>query len=51
MDPIWTHRAPTPAHSLPPGDPILSLQLAEDCMLTSHGGKQWTARVWDLSTL
>ena len=51
MEPIWTKSASSPAGSLHPGDPVLSLQLAEDRMLTSHGGKQWTARVWDLSTL
>ena len=33
---------------LPPGDPVLSLQLYEDKVLTSHGGKRWTARIWDL---
>ena len=30
------------------GDPVLSLQLLEDRVLTSHGGKSWTARIWDL---
>ena len=36
---------------LPPGDPVLSLQLTEDRVLTSHGGKHWTARIWDLDSL
>ena len=30
------------------GDPVLSLQLLQDKVLTSHGGKRWTARIWDL---
>ena len=30
------------------GDPVLSLQLLPDKVLTSHGGKKWTARIWDL---
>ena len=30
------------------GDPVLSLQLMQDQVLTSHGGKRWTARIWDL---
>ena len=36
---------------LAPGDPVLSLQLMENKVLTSHGGKHWTARIWDLDTL
>ena len=52
--------APSPADNdamphgmqqLPPGDPVLSLQLTEDRVLTSHGGKHWTARIWDLDSL
>lgn len=35
---------------MPYGDPILSLQLTGDKALTSHGGRQWTARVWDVLT-
>ena len=27
---------------------MLSLQLLEEKVLTSHGGKRWTARIWDL---
>ena len=27
---------------------MLSLQLLQEKVLTSHGGKRWTARIWDL---
>ena len=30
------------------GNPMLSLQLHERKVLTSHGGVRWTARIWDL---
>ena len=30
------------------GDPVLSLQLFGERVLTSHGGRRWTTRVWDL---
>jgi WD40 repeat protein len=53
--PIWSREAPSPKDAdqnfgqpLPPGDPVLSLQLMESKLLTSHGGKQWTARIWDV---
>jgi len=53
--PVWTREAPSPVDVHPPhfgeeapGDPVLSLQLMESKLLTSHGGKQWTARIWDL---
>ena len=57
---VWSTDAPSPADNdamphgmqqLPPGDPVLSLQLTEDRVLTSHGGKHWTARIWDLDSL
>ena len=34
----------------PAGCPLLSLQLCERQALTSHGGREWTARIWDLDT-
>uniref|UniRef100_A0A7S2HKM1 F-box domain-containing protein n=1 Tax=Haptolina brevifila TaxID=156173 RepID=A0A7S2HKM1_9EUKA len=55
--PVWSRQAPSPAEppqvfgQQPPGDPVLSLQLHESKLLTSHGGKQWTARIWDLDEL
>jgi len=47
---VWSRDAPSPSQApgLPPGDPVLSLQILEDKVLTSHGGKRWTARIWDL---
>ena len=55
---MWSREAPSPpepsagggggAGSGGGGDPVLSLQLLEDRVLTSHGGKSWTARIWDL---
>ena len=50
---VWSREAPSPLEpdqptNVPPGDPVLSLQLLERKVLTSHGGKQWTARIWDL---
>lgn len=57
---LWTQAAPSPdepdadgaAVTGPPdptrGDPVLSLQLLRDKVLTSHGGRRWTARIWDL---
>jgi len=53
---LWSKPAPSPeetAHlqgpfNLSRGDPVLSLQLMRDKVLTSHGGKRWTARIWDL---
>ena len=55
---LWQRHAPSPAdeegsghpfqHAPPHGDPVLSLQLLERKVLTSHGGKNWTARIWDL---
>ena len=55
---VWSREAPSPpepsagggggAGSGGGGDPVLSLQLLEDRVLTSHGGKSWTARIWDL---
>ena len=50
---VWSREAPSPLEAdpptnVPPGDPVLSLQLLERKVLTSHGGKQWTARIWDL---
>ena len=53
MGAVWSREAPSPNEppqvlGLPPGDPVLSLQLYEDKVLTSHGGKRWTARIWDL---
>ena len=54
--PVWSRQAPSPTEppqpfgQQPPGDPVLSLQLTESKLLTSHGGKQWTARIWDLAT-
>lgn len=48
---IWVKDVPAPpggcAH--PMGDPVLCLQLLHDKILTSHGGKDWTARVWQVS--
>jgi len=45
---MWVKDMPPPpggtAH--PKGDPVLSLQLLHDKIITSHGGKDWTARVW-----
>ncbi len=57
MEPVTDAPSPADDHRpnphgnlhLPPGDPVLSLQLTEDRVLTSHGGKHWTARIWDLS--
>ena len=54
---LWTKAAPSPdepgadgAAVTDPtrGDPVLSLQLLQEKVLTSHGGKRWTARIWDL---
>jgi WD40 repeat protein len=54
---VWTREAPSLRSDhdqggfplpMPHGDPLLSLQLLEDKVLTSHGGKHWTARIWDL---
>mmetsp|Transcript_11445 Transcript_11445/g.29750 ORF Transcript_11445/g.29750 Transcript_11445/m.29750 type:complete len:624 (+) Transcript_11445:66-1937(+) len=48
---LWTKDVPNPpggtAH--PKGDPVLCLQLLHDKILTSHGGKDWTARVWQVT--
>ena len=59
---LWTKAAPSPddpgsEEGAAPfqqqarGDPVLSLQLLQDKVLTSHGGKRWTARIWDLEKL
>ena len=57
---VWITPAPSPEeplhmqgpfHTLSRGDPVLSLQLMPDKVLTSHGGKRWTARIWDLGKL
>jgi WD40 repeat protein len=49
---VWAREAPSPAelHNpfATPGDPVLSLSLHADRVLTSHGGTRWTARIWDL---
>ena len=55
---VWTREAPSPKYTPPGlfqdpthhhrGDPVLSLQLFDQRVLTSHGGHQWTARIWDL---
>lgn len=50
MAPVWQKEVPPPpggtAH--PKGDPVLCLQLLHDKILTTHGGKDWTARVWQV---
>jgi len=58
---LWERPAPSrqeppqphsPFHlTVPHGDPVLSLQLMEDKVLTSHGGKNRTARIWDLAAI
>ena len=53
---LWTKPAPSPEEpadqqgpfNLSRGDPVLSLQLMQEKVLTSHGGKRWTACIWDL---
>ena len=52
---LWTKAAPSPeggggggGGGGDEGEPVLSLQLLPDKVLTSHGGKKWTARIWDL---
>lgn len=51
MRAVWAKEVPPPpggcAHPL--GDPVLCLQLLPDKILTSHGGKDCTARVWQVS--
>eukprot|EP00316_Scyphosphaera_apsteinii_P004621 CAMPEP_0119332718 /NCGR_PEP_ID=MMETSP1333-20130426/83429_1 /TAXON_ID=418940 /ORGANISM="Scyphosphaera apsteinii, Strain RCC1455" /LENGTH=514 /DNA_ID=CAMNT_0007342605 /DNA_START=55 /DNA_END=1599 /DNA_ORIENTATION=- len=44
---LWKRQAPSPTTQQ--GDPVLSLQLTEDKVLTSHGGTRWTARIWDFN--
>ena len=47
---LWTKAAPSPegGGGGDEGEPVLSLQLLPDKVLTSHGGEEWTARIWDL---
>jgi WD40 repeat protein len=51
MQCMWVKEVPPPPGGTPhpKGDPVLCLQLLHDKILTSHGGKDWTARVWQIS--